>query len=126
MTYFRHDAQNVLYNNYDSSPLVADSYSSEIDFYRDGGCHSCEAVFNIGDIETGEAITFTAYSYSYATSTWSATAYKIAVTENGEYVLPLDNRMIPGGKLKFAHDVVLDTDTLDGLKVHAHVRPRTL
>lgn len=125
MTYFRHDAQNVLWNAIDT-PITADGYSSEVDFYRDGGCHPCEAVFNVSDIEAGESITFTLYSYSYASTSWSATAYKIAPTVDGEYVLPLDNRMVPGGKLKFYADITLSTTTKDGIKVHAHIRPRSL
>lgn len=125
MTYFRHDAQNVLYNAFDT-PLTADGNSSEIDFYRDGGVHPCEVAFNVDDIETGESIVFTLYSYSYATETWTATPYKVSVTEDGEYFLLLDNRLAPGGKIRFAHDITLDTTSLDGIKVHAHVRPRAL
>jgi hypothetical protein len=125
MTYFRHDAQNVLYNAFDT-PLTADGDSNEIDFYRDGGVHPCEVAFNVADFETGESIVFTLYSYSYADAAWIATPYKISLTAAGEYILPIDNRMASGGKIRFAHDITLDTTSLDGIKVHAHVRPRAL
>jgi|SRR5882672_1292908 len=125
MTYFRHDAQNVLWNAIDT-PITVDGYSSEVDFYRDGGVHNCEAVFNVSDVETGESIVFTAYSYSYANAAWTATPYKISVTASGEYFMLLDKRLASGGKIKFYADITRSTTTLDGIKVHAHVRPRAL
>jgi hypothetical protein len=123
MAYQSQDALNVLYNAI-STPLTADGSSSEVDFDVDGGCFPSEIVLSVSDIETGESIVFNINSYE--SGSFVDTAYKLHVTEDGEYIWPIDNRVVPGSKLKLDHDITLDTSSLDGIKVHAHVRPRTL
>lgn len=122
--YQQQDIINTLYNAIDT-PLTADGNSSASqDWNVDGGVPASEIVLNVSDIETGESIVFTIYDY--ISGSYVATPYKLSVTADGLYVWPIDNRVVTGSKFRLAHDITLSTTTKDGIKVHAHVRPRTL
>ena len=95
-----------------------------MDFGCEGGCPNAEIVLSLSDIEAGESIVFTIYSR--VSGSFVATPYKLAPTANGTYVWPIDNRVVPGDQLRLAHDITLSTTTLDGIKIHGHVRPRSL
>lgn len=119
--YQAQDINSVLYNAIDT-PLTADGNSSEIDFGVDGGCPDGELVFNLTDRETGESITFIVQDYISAA--FADTVYQMrGIAADGVYVLPINNRMVTGSKLRIKHDITLSTTTKDGIKVHAHFRP---
>ncbi len=120
-TYNAQDVNSVLYN---STTITADGSSSEVDFGVEGGCPASEIVLNVTDLDTGESIIFNINSKE--SGSFVDTPYKLHITENGLYVWPIDNRVCPGNILKLDHDITLATSELDGIIVHAHVRPRSL
>ncbi len=116
------DIKSVLYDNA-VTPLTTDGNSSVIDFGREGGCPASEIVLKISDVESGEILNFTIYSR--VSGSFVATVFRAYITANGEYIWPVDNRVVPGDQLRLAHDLTLSAGT-DGVKVHGHVRPRSL
>lgn len=78
-------------------------------------------MFNVGDRETGESITFIVQDYVNG-SFVDLPLQLVGIAADGVYYIPINNRVITGKKLQVKHDVTLATGT-DGIKVHAHFRP---
>lgn len=120
MVYQARDINSVLYAKW-ADPLVADGSSNEIKFGVPGGCPDSELVFNVGDLDTGESITF--ILEDNAGGSFADTPFQIrGLTAAGVYTMPINNRMIKGSSLRVKHDVTLPSGS-DGVKVNAHVRP---
>ena len=112
------DAKNIIY---DGTALVADGNSTEIDLGVDGGCNDGELVFNITDRETGESVHL--ILQDYISGSFADTVYQLrGIAANGQYVFPVNNKVITGKKLRVKHDVTLPSGS-DGIKIHAHFRP---
>lgn len=119
MAYQEQDINGVLY---DGDALTADGYSEIIDFSVAGGCPDAEIVLKTSDRETGESISFIVNNYNG--STYDALPTRLhGIAANGEYIIPIDNRIVTGSKMKVQHDVTLPTGS-DGIKVWGHIRPR--
>jgi hypothetical protein len=117
-TYISQDVKNEIYTG---AALVADGYSSEILFDVDGGCPDGELIFKMGDLETGESVTLTLYHYisgAYAALPHSL----VGLAADGVYVMPINNKVVTGSKLKVHHDVTLPSGS-DGITMHGHFRP---
>ena len=119
--YQANDIKNVLYDNM-TTAITADGNSSEIDFGVAGGCPDGELVFSILDRTTGESVTLIVQDY--LSGSFSSTPLRLhGIAANGVYVIPINNRVITGSKLRINHDVTLPSGS-NGLKMHGHFRPK--
>lgn len=117
MVYQAQDIKNVLY---DGSAVTADGNSSEIDFGVDGGCPDGELIFHITGRATGESVHLIPQDYVGGSFVDSPLQLR-GIAADGDYVIPINNKVITGRKLRVKHDVTLPSG--GGLVIHGHFRP---
>ncbi len=122
--YQRQDAVNVLYNS-NTTPITADGNSAEIDFSVIGGFMTSEVALRLADMEGTGTITFVIQDYINGSFVDTPYQFVLPATANGNYIWPIDNRMVTGTKFRLKHDITAGTDA-DGIQLHAHLRPSSM
>lgn len=112
---------DVLSTLYDGSAVTADGTSSVIDFNVAGGCPDGEVLLTVEGRATGESVVFIVQNWNGSTYVDSYLRTG-SITANGDYVIPINNRVVTGSKFRIRHDVTMPTGG-GSLNFRGHFQP---